>query len=414
MNMVCNLIQIDQVRGAFLAPKTAWRIALAVASHLQIGQEFQLQTLFRRIIFSERFVDPTELAMTANMSLMNLSLDDMRTDGVPDGGKTNATPSADISVDASTLAKLCQLYEELILSPKSVEKSRAIRFKLCYSTTSQTLSSNGETILPSDWQYLPLLTLMNKKSQPSNSASKNAQQESSCSSEEEIQGIGRCLLWVHVVNQYSKESDDRRLTNFSASLRISRLATVFLAAPDLFLDPTIHKLTKICLLDTLSRTSLPVKFEEKLIPGIESFAEFQAELIEHFESVSYGDRLFALMILVPLTARNSSKYRIKLWADNRDCLRNITLKTCHLPDSLKVKDFEVTNAASQEPQMTSVYLGALLAENVHPVRNQLLFQIALVNVKAALKNAPNPGKDVERLLYALKQKNSDVYAEIMN
>ena len=88
--------------------------------------------------------------------------------------------------------------------------------------------------------------------------------------------------------------------SFSASLRISRLSTLFLAAPDLFLDKEVNRLARACLWDTLGRARNPrVRFDESTIPGIESFGEFYSELISQFESVSYGDSLFALVVLLP-------------------------------------------------------------------------------------------------------------------
>ena len=59
------------------------------------------------------------------------------------------------------------------------------------------------------------------------------------------------------------------MSNFAASLRVSRLATVFLAAPDLFLDPAIHKLTKMCLWDTLARAVTPESVRKSFEFGAE-------------------------------------------------------------------------------------------------------------------------------------------------
>ena len=59
-------------------------------------------------------------------------------------------------------------------------------------------------------------------------------------------------------------------------------------------------MARACLWDTLGRARNPrVRFDESTIPGIESFGEFYSELISQFESVSYGDSLFALVVLLP-------------------------------------------------------------------------------------------------------------------
>jgi hypothetical protein len=47
---------------------------------------------------------------------------------------------------------------------------------------------------------------------------------------------------------------------------------------DLFLDPMIHRLTEMCLVDILSAFNF-VKFDDP-IPGIDSFYDFYTQVIE--------------------------------------------------------------------------------------------------------------------------------------
>ena len=391
LTMVYEIIKVNEFKK-FLAPKHAWKVAVALADHLQVGQDFQLRSLFRKVIFNETYLDPTEIAL-ATLSQMNLS------DNLRDGEEVQSHDAKSTPIDRSTLDNLCALYEDLILVEKNVAKSESVMNMACYSITSQTQNTNGETVLPSDWQYLPLVTLMDRK------------KDGQTSNEDDIQGIRRCLLWVFVTTVYSRDASNETLTNFSASLRMSRLSTVFLAASDLFLDPTIHKLTKMCMFDTLTRAKLSIKFEDKKIPGIDSFEEFYMELLSQFESVSYGDKLFALMILIPLTSRNQWKYRIRLWADHRESLRSITLKVSHLPPSLKVEDFVVPE---ENTDLIGMYLGALISQSITRQSNELLYKIAVENIKVSVKNATNPRSDVEKSLNLLKEKNVSTYSEIMN
>ena len=390
--LVHNLLQINDSLGSnkFLSPKASWKCAMALASHLQLGSESQLLDLFRRFVFSPRYLDPTELAL-ATLSQLDLSAEAMKED--------TTSAAASTPVDKSTLDRLCQLYEQLVLSPHSLKKSVAQTGRMCYSVISQTLGTNGETVLPSDWSYLPLLTLMNRED------------KSQVSGEDEVQGIRRCLLWVYVTTVYNQEEE--KLTNFSASLRVSRLATLFLAAQDLFLDPPVHKLAKMCLWDTLSRAANPlVRFDETLIPGIESFGEFHNELITHFESVSYGDNLFALMVLLPLTARNPCSHRVRLWQDHREALRNIVLKCSHLPQKLVTAENFVGSGDSAD--LVKVYVSALLNGDVLPQRNELMCKIAVVGVRTYLKNCANPSPDVESSLVKLNEVKPDLYSKIVN
>jgi hypothetical protein len=52
----------------------------------------------------------------------------------------------------------------------------------------------------------------------------------------------------------------------------------------------------------------PLKFDDT-IPGIDSFSDFYFQLVDQFQAVSYGDPLFALFIMLPLTNVNVWKYR---------------------------------------------------------------------------------------------------------
>ena len=49
-----------------------------------------------------------------------------------------------------------------------------------------------------------------------------------------------------------------------------------MTSPDLFLDPMIHKLTEMCLLDVLSGFKF-VKFDDN-VPGIDSFFDFYTQV----------------------------------------------------------------------------------------------------------------------------------------
>jgi hypothetical protein len=65
--------------------------------------------------------------------------------------------------DATVFSKIISLH----LDELTLEKSIKLNNKLCYSISSLTINSNGETCLPADWQYLPLLTVLNRRMLPS-------------------------------------------------------------------------------------------------------------------------------------------------------------------------------------------------------------------------------------------------------
>ena len=66
------------------------------------------------------------------------------------------------------MPQVFNLYSQLILgNGSSLERSAVVNKQLCYSVASLTVGSNGENCLPADWQYLPLLTVLNRRMLPS-------------------------------------------------------------------------------------------------------------------------------------------------------------------------------------------------------------------------------------------------------
>ena len=181
--------------------------------------------------------------------------------------------------------------------------------QLAFSTSSKTVKSNGETILPNDWQFLPLLTIMQQRQSDTGPESKFSTDKSS--DETEIENVRNCLLWLYVTTTHA--NDEKILSSLQLSMRFSRLSTVFLAAPDLFMDGQIQSLLAHSINFTIINASKKYKngfkFLNKKIPGIDSFKEFYEELITQFEAVSYGNELFSMVLLLPLTATNSWEYR---------------------------------------------------------------------------------------------------------
>ena len=228
--------------------------------------------------------------------------------------------------------------------------------KLPFSLPCQVLNNHGETLLPGDWQYLPLLSVMSKQNQD-------------CATEIDKELIKSCLIWVRIMNKCTGIK--------SAVFCYSRLATAFLAASDLFLDPEINALLKWSLKDILTCKKSLV-FKNSRLPGIDSFEDFYSELVQQYQAVSYGDSLFALMILIPITKGNNAKLSSIFWVDHMESLRSVTLKVEDL-NSLTIQDF-VDHTGNQE--LISAQVKAIASKMITPSRNPLLYRIAEANIKA--------------------------------
>ena len=304
ISFIYKIVLLDYFHLQSYQESLLWKIAISLIRHLQKGQEYQLSFLLNHIIFSSKYINTVQ-EITAGLSELSIKSDCPVNSSL---GNYNA-PNLEQNLDLH-LPKLLKLYHGLLLTnSKTIEQSQIFYHHLCYSTPTLTLKTNGETVLPTDWQYLPLLTILHHRQTNAN-VNSNASIDRS-SDEKEIEYVQDCLFWVYITT--IRNIGTQALSSASAVLRLSRLSTVFLAAPDLFMEPKIHLLIQKCLYDTLlrvcSKSEEGIKFPNKKVPGIDSFKEYYEELINQFESVSYGNQLFATFLLLPLTAINTWEYR---------------------------------------------------------------------------------------------------------
>lgn len=446
LSMLFSVVQMFRrmrlVRGRMEAgvdPSFTWRLSMTLLVHLQVGQEFLARRLVDDVIFDPEFclfnidlitAELEQLGMTSTTTTTALTdrqpdlADILRPQGSCGGSSTSSKFGQMLQDPKRALPQLRRLFEKFLFRDTAmVGKSYHLYNQMCFSTSSLTLASNGETVLPSDWQFLPLLAVLQRRLQ------KKAQDPSEKNLRyDESDLVEGCLFWVYITTMVNvNKTVQGSLGRASRTLRLSRLMTVFLAASDLFLDPGIHELTKRSIKAILlqsGKTKKPSKqqvvFPEDGVPGIDSFKDFYNELLDQFKSVSYGDHLFSLAILLPCTSRNPLSYRTALWSDNSDCLRSITLTPQQLsPFGLDVSDFfvDATNP-SQDPKIHALllrsYCRALVSGDVVAIRNPLLYQIASVNLRIALQEPEKAGLGDQlrgEIVANLKKSNlADIFA----
>ncbi|XP_050352952.1 RNA polymerase II-associated protein 1 [Nymphalis io] len=200
--------------------------------------------------------------------------------------------------------------------------------KICYNKVVSTmqLSTGGnivlkqwqEPVLPRDWIYLPILSLYSKSQEirtipevVGDHANKLKQQQ-----ELEKELIIRCCLEWILFNEicFPDLLDDIEVTD-----RFCRIMCVYLSDNSLFLDEKINVLLKKCV-QILFKKSNKFNFDKQFI-GLNNFQDLYTQFLEQFQSVSYGDSIFAACVLVPLAQRHNVKWRKLLWSEYAGCLR---------------------------------------------------------------------------------------------
>lgn len=341
VNFIRLLIKSSTMVQQGLNASQTWHLALVALTHCQVGEEHQAQWLMANVVFHASYVDPVLVAS----KVLDLSLNE---------------DSVLVRKDLN-LPYLLKLYESHIFTKEGLTKSAALWTPKPSQTHSLTIDSRGETILPpTDWQYLPVLSLYELRR-------KNNKEDTKADAVE-VDKVYNCLLWVYLADTSIGQFSNRR-----TCLRYTRLATVFLASSDLFLEGRIRQLTETCLKDSLATCPTPPVFDT--VPGIDSFLDFYKELVNQFAAVSYGDSLFATIIMVPLTIKNSWQHKSVLWIDNRDALRNMHI--CGLPKPLTIDQF----CPETNQDIMQAYLGALASKAVVKERNPLLYSIAERNIQ---------------------------------
>lgn len=190
---------------------------------------------------------------------------------------------------------------------------------------------------------------------------------------------------------------------------------------DLFRDPTIrpHLSRTFALANEASKNedSETITLVEELAPlhlGSEtSYYSFYTDLVGLYDSISFGDELFALSLLPPTAAGQPTDYRRLLWNDYAHCLPGIKVALEQAPGGWRryVSDPTSEDAASdqrrdekeadEEQVMLQAYLFALSGQGgeASPLtleEQPLLYRIAIHQVALYLWSSDGDDKATQR------------------
>lgn len=172
-------------------------------------------------------------------------------------------------------------------------------------------------ILPRDWIYLPILSLYGKSQEipPPTLVGKHAAKVGKNISAEKEIIIRSSLEWI----LFNEVCFPDLLNDIDVSDRFCRILCVFLCDNSLFLEKKIKLLLTKCT-QLLFKKGDKFNFDKELV-GLQNFQDFYTQLLEQFQSVSYGDHTFAACVLVPLAQKHNVKWRKLLWSEYAGCLR---------------------------------------------------------------------------------------------
>ncbi|XP_070383908.1 RNA polymerase II-associated protein 1 [Dermacentor albipictus] len=223
-------------------------------------------------------------------------------------------------------------------------------------STSVSLMLRTKPLFPYDWIYLPLHQL--------------------CALEEMTRSYDHghvlsCLRWVcHLLC-----TRHRFMQAFPPLVHFTRLASVFLAGPELFLDMEVQG-TMLLLLRLLEQTTLLCRTQRHLDlkewPGLPSFSDFYLQLLVEYVGESYGDGVFASWLLVPLQGACDPHFRKLLFAENPEALAMTRLR----PDQSVVPLCRFLEPPEDNAVVLETYLKHLISGRLDRTRSPLLHTIA--------------------------------------
>ncbi|XP_046963820.1 RNA polymerase II-associated protein 1 [Vanessa cardui] len=209
--------------------------------------------------------------------------------------------------------------------------------RICYSKVVNTMQLNKggniilkqwqEPVLPRDWIYLPILSLYSKSQEIRTTPEVVGDHANKLKEQQAIEKeliIRCCLEWI-LFNEicFPDLLDDIDVTD-----RFCRIMCVYLSDNSLFLDDKINLLLKKCV-QIIFKKSNKFNFDKQLM-GLNNFQDLYTQFLEQFQSVSYGDSIFAACVLVPLAQRHNVKWRKLLWSEYAGCLRALDCPESYL------------------------------------------------------------------------------------
>uniref|UniRef100_A0A671R2D2 RNA polymerase II-associated protein 1-like n=1 Tax=Sinocyclocheilus anshuiensis TaxID=1608454 RepID=A0A671R2D2_9TELE len=293
------------------------QVSLALVSWLLPGSEYLAHELMSVMTFSHSLLPEGVHGETEVAALAELQLKDRTSPAV--GALLCDALQYLPSIRGCYLTHLAHL-ESSVLSSRDRYLGRT-PFVSSYLLPELTGPS-----LPSDWPFLPLISLYERMG-----LSAGGEQQVESLPAGSVQSVTHCLQWLLVLESLREQV----LTVVPPVAKLARLAFVFLCSSDLFLERPVQELTW-ALFRGLTR---PAQLEALDLgsppPGLASFHDLYSALLAQYEAVSFGDPLFGCFMLLPLQRRYSVTMRLAVFGEHVGMLRSLGVSLQQLPIPLE-------------------------------------------------------------------------------
>lgn len=337
IDFVFNILKLTTKIGVSESVKDlVYAVANKLCYILRADKRDEIYFLFKEIVFNKEWFSVDRL-----LHLLNVSDADAPNQGILENEATISLEEIsrcyDRIINANSVPTGCNLY--------------LLKWK--------------EPILPRDWIYMPILALYSKRVDTTPKIIGDLAKLHQAKALEDKKFLISCSLEWIIFNEICFPD---LIKDIDVTDRFCRVMCVFLCHDSLFLDPKINRLLQKCT-QILFKKKSEFNFDKELV-GLHNFEDFYTEILQQFQSVSYGDHTFAACVLVPLAQKHNVKWRQLIWYEYVGCLRYLD---CPL-DSLCYPLENYLCPEETDKRVLESYHRALLANYVR--LNTIAYKIA--------------------------------------
>ncbi|XP_044231056.1 RNA polymerase II-associated protein 1 [Thunnus albacares] len=365
------------------------QVALVLLPWLLPGSEYLAHELLSTIIFSKDFISEGHSGGPEAVELGELKLHE----------ETHHHASPSLQTVGALLREACAqlpsirgcFLTHLAHLESSVLVSRdALLSRNPWINSHLLLELTGPT-LPSDWPFLPLVSLYEQTgvSDGGGLAVEDLPQGA-------LRTVTHCLQWLLLLEVWREEA----LKVILPVAKLAHLSCVFLCSSDLFLERPVQKLawglfrllTRRSRLDSLDLNVPP--------PGLASFQDLYSALLAQYEAVSFGDRLFGCWVLLPLQRRYSATLRLAVFGEHVGMLRSlgVTLEQLSIP----IERF--TSPPEDSLPLLRLYFRSLVTGTLKSCWCPVLYVVVLSHVNSFIFSQDAAAQEVEAARHGMLRK----------
>ncbi|KAI4900398.1 hypothetical protein NFI96_017778 [Prochilodus magdalenae] len=369
------------------------RVALALLSWLLPGSEYLAHELMSSMIFNHELLPEGGSGGPEAATLAELELQEK---SIPPSGLGTLLSEALAhlpSIRGCYLTHLAHM-EPAVLSSRDRHLGRNPWL------SSQLLPELSGPSVPSDWPFLPLITLYERTG-----VSEGGGLQANSLPSGSLQSVTQCLQWLLLLESWREQA----LEHVPPVAKLARLACVFLCSSDLFLEKPVQKLTWALFRGLTRPSCLQALNLGTPPPGLASFHDLYSALLAQYEAVSFGDTLFGCFVLLPLQRRYSATMRLAVFGEHVGILRSLGVSLEQLPIALE----NFTSPPEDSLPLLRLYFRALVTGALRRTWCPVLYVVVVAHLNAFIFSQDEVPQEVEATRRSLLRKTYFLTDEVL-